>query len=73
MSDRRRFLVDEVNKLSRDDQDRFVDFMLKELEDRQEWSVKFAKTSHILEKLAMEARADYDAGRTRPIEELLGE
>ena len=71
MSERLQLLVSEVSKLPQQEQDQFVEFMLAELKDDQEWAAKFAATPHILERLAEEARAEYDAGRTRPLEELL--
>lgn len=61
---------EEASKLPQDRQEIFAAFLLAELKDDEEWSQSFAKKDSLL-RLAEEARSEYDAGNTEPIENLL--
>ena len=70
MSTRLEQAFQEAAKLPESDQESFAEFLLAELNDDQGWRARFSSRPDVLSKLADEARADYAAGRTRPIEDL---
>lgn len=71
MSDTLQRAFEEASQLAPEEQDRFAEFILEELNDRKAWAEKFAAHPHAFDKLAEEARAERAAGLTRPLEELL--
>ena len=50
--------------LPANEQDRIAQWLLEELRDDEHWMRQFAASQDALSKLAAEARADRDAGRT---------
>jgi hypothetical protein len=53
-----------ASMLPPDRQDSFADFILAELESEARWDEAFARSPELLEKLAAEAVAEDDAGKT---------
>ncbi len=58
---------EQVSKLPASDQDAVAAIVLEELASEQRWSKAFAKSQDALAKLAGEALAEYDAGKTKPL------
>jgi hypothetical protein len=58
----------EVSRLPMKDQDAFARWLLRELEDDQRWSASFAAPADRLAGLALEARKEHAAGRTRKLD-----
>jgi hypothetical protein len=59
--------MEQVSKLPPSDQDAVATIVLEELASEQRWSESFAKSQDALAKLAEQALAEYDAGRTKPL------
>lgn len=59
--------MEQVSKLPASDQDAVAAIVLEELASEQRWSESFAKSQDALAKLAEQALAEYDAGRTKPL------
>jgi hypothetical protein len=59
--------LQEVAKLPASEQDAVAAIVLEELESEQRWAESFAKSQDKLAKLAEEALAEYNAGRTKPL------
>lgn len=57
----------EVSKLPPEEQDSFAEFILGELESEARWDDAFARSPDLLERLAAEALAEDDAGKTEPL------
>ena len=57
----------EASKLSPEQQDSFAEFILEELESEARWDDAFARSPELLERLAAEALAEDDAGKTEPL------
>jgi hypothetical protein len=57
----------EVAKLPTSEQDAVAAIVLEELASEQRWAESFAKSQDKLAKLAEEALAEYNAGRTKPL------
>ena len=57
----------EASKLSPEQQDSFAEFILGELESEARWDDAFARSPELLERLAAEALAEDDAGKTEPL------
>lgn len=57
----------EASKLSPEQQDSFAEFILGELESEVRWDDAFARSPELLERLAAEALAEDDAGKTEPL------
>lgn len=57
----------EAAKLSPDEQDRLASIILAELESEKRWDETFTDSQELLAKLAKEAEAEYEAGRTDPL------
>jgi hypothetical protein len=55
----------EIEKLSVSEQDALAVIVLEELASERRWSESFAESQDALAKLAREAIAEYEAGRTR--------
>ena len=58
----------EVAKLPAAEQDAMAAIVLEELASEQRWADAFAKSQDQLAKLAQEALAEYNAGRTKPLQ-----
>lgn len=58
---------EQVSKLPASDQDAVAAIVLEELASEQRWSESFAKSQGALAKLAEQALAEYDAGKTKPL------
>lgn len=58
---------EEVAKLPAPEQDAMAAIVLEELASEQRWSESFAKSQDKLAKLAEQAVAEYNAGRTKPL------
>ncbi len=50
------------------EQDALAAAILADLEDERKWTDAFANSQDLLAELAEEARADYRAGRTTPLD-----
>ena len=61
----------EVAKLPPSEQDALAAILLEEIASEQRWSASFAKSGSLLESLAAEAIAELEAGKSRPLQDLL--
>lgn len=59
--------LQEVAKLPASEQDAVAAILLDEIASEQRWADSFAKSQDQLAKLAQEALAEYNAGRTKPL------
>lgn len=59
--------LEQVAKLPASEQDAMAAIVLEELASEQRWAESFAKSQDKLAKLAEEALAEYNAGRTKPL------
>jgi hypothetical protein len=57
-----------AGELSEAEQDALAASMLADLEDERRWSETFANSQDLLAELAAEAREEYRAGRTLPLD-----
>lgn len=71
MTKRLELAFEEAAKLPESEQESFAEFLLAELHDEARWQAAFRSRPDVLSTLADEARADYRAGRTQPLEDLL--
>ena len=60
----------EATKLPPAEQDVLAAILLEEIASEQRWTQSFAKSQQALESLAVEALAEFRAGKTKPLEEL---
>jgi hypothetical protein len=60
--------VAEAAKLPAEEQDRFAEWMLAELEDEERWTAAFERSSDALAKLAAKALAEHTAGKTEDLD-----
>lgn len=60
-------VLEEVAKLPASEQDAVAAILLEELACERRWSESFAKSQDKLAKLAEQALAEYEAGRTKPL------
>ena len=60
--------IAEARKLPPDDQDALAARLLEELKSDRRWDELLAGSADALDKLAEEARAEYRAGRTEPLD-----
>jgi hypothetical protein len=58
----------EASRLPPDEQDLFARWILHQLQSEQRWNDLFARSQHVLEKLAAEAMAEHEAGQTEPLD-----
>ncbi len=58
----------EAAKLPDDEQEAFARFMLAELESEHRWDDLFSRSHDLLAKMAEEARQEYRAGLTKPLD-----
>jgi hypothetical protein len=59
--------LQEVSKLPAAEQDAVAAILLEELASEQRWTESFARSQDKLAKLAEDALAEYNAGRTKPL------
>jgi hypothetical protein len=60
--------VEAARKLPDAQQDALAALMLAEIRDEEKWAEAFANSHEALEILAREARAEYRAGKTLPLD-----
>lgn len=60
--------IDEIRKLSEEDQEAFAAWILEELASKRRWDEAFAKSQDILAQLADDALAEHGAGKTLPLD-----
>ncbi len=58
----------EASKLPEDEQDAFASLLLAELESERRWSESFAASQEKLGALADEALAEFESGKTLPLD-----
>jgi hypothetical protein len=63
--------VEEAAKLPPDEQDALAAILLEEIASEQRWAKSFARSEDLLAALAAEALAEFEAGKCRPLDELL--
>ena len=61
-------VITETAKLPNEEQEAFAAFMLAELESEQRWDDLFVKSQDVLAQMAQEAREEYRAGLTEPLD-----
>jgi len=61
-------VIKETAKLPDSEQEAFAAFMLGELESERHWDDLFARSQDMLARMAEEARQEYRAGRTEPLD-----
>jgi hypothetical protein len=59
--------LQEVAKLPAAEQDAMAAIVLEELASEEKWAAAFAGSQDQLAKLAREALAEYNAGKTKPL------
>jgi len=57
----------ELAKLPAEEQETFAAWILQELAKERRWQETFERSSELLDKLAEEARAEYQKGLTLPL------
>jgi hypothetical protein len=62
--------IAEVAKLPKDGQEAMAAIMLEELASDKRWAEAFAKSADKLASLADQARREFEAGKTTPLEPL---
>ncbi|GBF82467.1 hypothetical protein [Aphanothece sacrum] len=58
----------EASKLPENAQDAIAEIILAEIASQERWNDLFAKSQNVLADLAQEALAEYQAGKTQPLE-----
>jgi hypothetical protein len=58
----------EASKLPEEEQEAFAALMLSELESERRWDDLFARSQDLLARMAEEARHEYRAGLTEPLD-----
>lgn len=61
-------VIVETAKLPDEEQEAFAAFMLSELESERRWDELFARSQNLLAEMAEEARREYRAGLTQPLD-----
>jgi hypothetical protein len=61
-------VIAETAKLPEDEQEAFAALMLAELESERRWDALFARSQDVLARMAEEARQEYRAGLTEPLD-----
>jgi hypothetical protein len=59
--------LEQVAKLPASEQNAVAAILLEELASEERWAQSFAKSQEELAKLAEQALAEYNAGRTKPL------
>lgn len=67
--------IEELSNLPEEKQDFYAQEILNTLEGDEKWDQLFAdpRSETLLSGMAAEAREEYQAGKTQPLDELLGE
>ena len=60
--------MEEASKLPEKEQEAFAAWILAELESERRWDDLFARSQDVLAKMADEARREYHAGLTEPLD-----
>lgn len=68
MTERLEQAIAQLKTLPTDKQDAIAILILEELEDDQRWDESFARSPDLLAKLATEAMAEYQAGKTQELD-----
>lgn len=68
MTERLEQAIARLKTLPTDKQDAIATLILEELEEEQRWDESFARSQDLLAKLAAEAMAEYQAGRTQELD-----
>ena len=65
--------IEELSNLPKEKQDFYAQEILDALEGDEKWDVLFAdsRSEALLSRMAIKARNEYEAGETRPLDELL--
>jgi hypothetical protein len=61
-------VIAEASRLSEDEQEAFAAAMLAELKSDRRWDDLFSRSQDLLAKMAEEARQEYRAGLTEPLD-----
>jgi hypothetical protein len=61
-------VIAEASRLPEDEQEAFAAAMLAELESERRWDDLFSRSQDLLAKMAEEARQEYRAGLTEPLD-----
>ena len=61
----------EAAKLPSSEQDALAAILLEEMASDQRWTRSFAASETLLESLATEALAEFESGKTQPLQKLL--
>lgn len=61
-------IITETAKLPEEEQEAFAAFMLAELESERRWDDLFSRSQDVLARMADEARREYRAGLTQPLD-----
>lgn len=61
-------LIAKVSDLPNDEQEAFAAFMLDQFESEQRWGDLFSRSQGLLADMADEARREYRAGLTEPLD-----
>lgn len=59
--------IEEITKLSDEQQDAIAALIVEELEDEAKWDATFSGSQDLLAELAAEAMAEYQAGQTQEL------
>ena len=59
---------EKASQLPADEQDRFGAWMLEELSSEERWNELFSRSQDMLAKMADEAIAEHNAGKTLPLD-----
>lgn len=70
-----RAAIAQAEALPESDQDALAALLLAEIESEARWDELFSRpeSERLLARMAAEAMRDHDAGRARPLDELLGD
>ena len=63
--------VAKAAKLPPNEQDILAAILIEEIASENRWSQSFARSEQALESLAAEASAEFKAGKTKPLDQLL--
>jgi hypothetical protein len=67
VTERLQTVFDQISKMPEPSQDELAEWIESELSSDQRWATLYAKSQDQLADMAMEARADYDAGKTEDL------
>ena len=67
-----RQVIEELEALPLEKQEAYAAFLHEEIKSDEIWDALFAKSHDMLGEMAAEAIAEYKAGRTTPLEDIVG-